>query len=165
MKMSWRSSLLLFVPSALILLLAIATRATDARQTTPASEPQLVRVSYVDGDVRVNRGDGKGAADLQKPWEPAVVNFPIERGCALATDEGRAVVEFESGSMIYLAPHSVVLFNEITDTGGQLETHLQLVSGTLSTNVLQTSLEHFVVGLPTGQIEITYPESSYLRID
>ncbi len=48
----------------LILLLAIATRATEAPQTTPASEPQRVRVSYVNGDVRVNRGDGKGPADL-----------------------------------------------------------------------------------------------------
>jgi hypothetical protein len=58
-----------------------------ATTPTPQSEAQLVRLSYVEGDVRFNRGDGKNP-DLKKPWEQAEVNLPIGKGFALATGDG-----------------------------------------------------------------------------
>jgi len=88
------------------------------------SEPQLVRVSYAEGDVRFNRGGCK-RPDVQKPWELADVNLPIEEGCTLATEEGRAEVEFESNSIVYVAPNSVVLFGEISSTDDRLEMTLK----------------------------------------
>jgi hypothetical protein len=128
------------------------------------SEPQLVRLRYVQGDVRFNRGDGKGP-DLKKPWEQAEVNLPIEKGFALATGDGRAEIEFESGSMIYLAENSVLLFMRMTETDGVPTTQLELVSGTLTTSVEVIPKERFEIDLPVGQFQITYPEKSYVRID
>jgi FecR protein len=67
--------------------------------------------------------------------EKAEVNLPIEDGYALATEEGRAEVEFESGSMVYVAPHSVVLFDQLLSTGHKFETQLKLVTGTMKTTL------------------------------
>ena len=45
---------------------------------------QIVRISYVEGDVRIQRGDPSG-----KPggavWEKAIANLPVESGFSLAT--------------------------------------------------------------------------------
>src|SRR5579862_4344535 len=87
--------------------------ATEIFAETAPSEPQLVRLSYVQGDVRFNRGDGK-RPDLKKPWETAQENLPIEQGFALATGTGRAEVELESGELIYLADNSVLLFKQLS---------------------------------------------------
>ena len=143
--------------------LAVTTKTARAADVPP-SGAQLVRLLYVEGDVRFNRGDAKGP-NLQKPWEVAEVNFPIEQGYALSTGAGRAEVEFESGSMVYLAPNSVLLFTELSSTGGQIETRIELVSGTLTTSIHANPQEDFVIRLPAGQLEINYPESSYIRID
>ena len=137
--------------------------------STPAaaaqSEPQLVRVSYVQGDVRFNRGDG-ARPDLKKPWEQADMNLPIEKGFALATGaDGRAEIEFESGSMIYLAENSVLLFKRMTEANGAPTTEVELVSGTLTTSMQTIPKELFAVDLPMGQYQVKYPEQSYARID
>lgn len=153
-------------PAALLVLavsLAVTSTTTWAADVPP-SETQLVRLLYVEGDVRFNRGDTKGP-NLQKPWETAEANLPIEQGYALATGAGRAEVEFESGAMVYLAPNSVLLFTELTSTSGHIETRIELVTGTLTTNIQANPQEDFVIRLPSGQIEINYPESSYIRID
>jgi len=129
------------------------------------SDSQLVRLRYVQGDVRFNGGDGK-APDLKKPWKLAQVNLPIENGFALATGaDGRAEIEFESGSMIYLAENSVLLFMRMTEADGVPTTQLELVSGTLTTAVEVLPKERFEIDLPVGQFQITYPEKSYVRID
>lgn len=130
-----------------------------------ASEPQLVRVSYMQGDVRFSLGDG-ARPDLKKPWQQADVNLPIEKGFALATGaDGRAVIEFESGSMIYLAENSVLLFERMTEANGVPTTEVELVSGTLTTAVQTVPKEVFSVDLPRGEYQVTYPEQSYVRID
>lgn len=129
------------------------------------SEPQLVRVSYMQGDVRFNRGDGK-RPNLKKPWEQADVNLPIQENFALATGEdGRAEIEFETGSVIYVAENSVVLFEELTEANGTPVTRLELVSGTITTGVTTVPGEFFTVDAPTGEFRITYPESSLVRVD
>src|ERR1700730_17517761 len=130
----------------------------------PQSKPQLVRLNYVEGDVRFNRGDGN-RPDLKKPWEQAEVNVPIEKGFAVATGDGRAEIEFESCSMIYLAENSVLLFIRMTEANGVPTTELELVSGTLTTSVQTVPKELFEVDLPTGQFQIKYPEQSYVRLD
>ena len=138
---------------------------TPVAAPAASSEPQLVRVSYMQGDVRFNSGDG-ARPDLKKPWQQADVNLPIEKGFALATGaDGRAVIEFESGSMIYLAENSVLLFERITEANGVPTTEVELVSGTLTTAVQTVPKEVFSVDLPMGEYQVTYPEQSYVRID
>jgi len=147
-----------FVAFAISFLPSVVT----AQSNTP--EPQLVRLSYVDGDVRFNVGDSKGP-DLKKPWQQATVNLPIESGYALSTGEGRAAVEFESGSMIYVAPNSLVMFTNLWVSGGKLDTEFELVTGTVTLNFWQNPNETLAVHLPTGLMSVEYPESAYDRID
>src|SRR5271163_3964131 len=133
---------------------------------TPAeqNDAQLVRLSYVEGDVRFNRGDSKGP-DLKKPWEQAEVNLPIEQGFTLATGNGRAEIEFEDGSVVYVAENSLVLFDQLTMTYSAPEIRLELVSGTLTTNVTPRPLEVFYIALPTTEFQVRYPKTSFTRID
>src|SRR5580658_9695107 len=152
-----------------VLLLAICVTffPTAVAATTAAvpSEPQLVRVSYMPGDVRFNRGDAK-QPNLKKPWEKADVNLPIAENYALTTGaDGRAEIEFESGSVIYVAENSVVLFEQLTATSGTPVTRLELVSGTITTGVKTVPGELFIVDVPIGEFRVIYPESSFVRLD
>jgi hypothetical protein len=153
---------------ALLLLAICATffpPAMAAATAAAPSEPQLVRVSYMHGDVRFNRGDAK-QPNLKKPWEKADVNLPIAENYALATGaDGRAEIEFESGSVIYVAENSVVLFEQLTATSGTPVTRLELVSGTITTGVKTVPGELFIVDVPIGEFRVIYPESSFVRLD
>jgi hypothetical protein len=144
---------------------ASAQATTSSQAAPPVTQPELVRLSYVQGDVTFNRGNGKGP-DLKKPWEQADINLPIERGYAVATgDSGRAEVEFETGGVIYLAENSVLLFKQLTSTGGVPSTQIELASGTLTTNIAPIQGEFFVIEMPDGRYQIVNPEHSYMRID
>ena len=112
------------------------TSVSAAPATTPASSvPQLVRVSYMQGDVRFNRGDAT-QPNLKKPSEQADVNLAIAENYALATGaDGRAEIEFESGSVIFVARNFVALFEQLTATNGTPTTRLELVSGTMTKGV------------------------------
>ena len=59
-----------------------------------ATYAQIVRVSYVEGDVRVQRGVANEKASGGS-WEQAVANLPVETGFSLVTGAGRAEIEFE----------------------------------------------------------------------
>jgi hypothetical protein len=98
---------------------------------TPATEmynPQIVRVSYVQGEVKLSMGID-GSPDLGKKWISAAVNFPIEEGATLATEDGRAEVEFENGSVAYLAEHSVLQFDGLTSNSQGTSTSVTLLTG------------------------------------
>jgi VWFA-related protein len=158
MKSSWCRSVLLLVFSSIVLLPAVPASQASER------EAQLVRLGYVHGDVRCNRGDGK-YPDLKKPWEQAAVNLPIEQGFALATGSGWAEVEFESGGSVYLAENSVILFQQLTVTDGVPAADLELISGAATAAVEPLPKERFVIEMSVGQFQVAYPESSFVRID
>src|SRR5246127_3774095 len=93
---------------------------------------RIVRLSLVEGDVRFAR-DVKGdplAADATPGWEAAVLNLPIRQGYVLATDQGRAVVEFENGAMAFLAENTVLEFYDLSSEDGGFTTRLILRQGT-----------------------------------
>src|SRR4029079_10802001 len=57
------------------------------------SHARIVRLSYVQGSVMIDRNTGDG-------FEKAFLNMPVTEGMALETkDGGRAEVEFEDGSV------------------------------------------------------------------
>jgi len=93
------------------------------------SEPQLVRVSYAQGEVKFSPGS-KGKAELRDDWMQAETGLTIEQGYTLATENGRAIVEFENGSMAYLAEHSVLQFQKLQIKAGATTTKLNLLTGT-----------------------------------
>src|SRR5947208_8611274 len=91
---------------------------------------RIVRLSLVEGDVRFAR-DVKGdpLADSNGEWETAVLNLPIRQGYVLATDNGRAVVEFENGAMAFLAENTVLEFYGLSSEDGGFTTRLVLRQG------------------------------------
>jgi hypothetical protein len=125
-------------------------------------DPEIVRVSYVQGDVRFSRGDGKNP-DLNKSWEQAQANVPIERGYSVATGAGRAEIEFENGSMVYLAENSVLLFNVLDVRSGLPVSVIELLTGTATFNVQPVPGELFRVNTPSGGVYFT--DRSYVRVD
>src|SRR5438477_164400 len=68
-------------------------------------------------------------ADSNGEWETAVLNLPIRQGYVLATDNGRAVVEFEKGAMAFLAENTVLEFYDLSSGDGGFTTRLVLRQG------------------------------------
>ena len=87
-----------------------------AKSHAPETFPQIVRIAYLEGDVRVSRGQD-GGAPKDTDWEMAVANLPIEAGFSLATGAGRAEIEFEDASTVYMAPNTVLIFDGLESTG------------------------------------------------
>ena len=144
---------------AFLLLVLLAASITQAKTTT---YPQIVRLSYVQGDVRFSRGDRKGP-DLSKPWEQAVANLPILENYSIATGDGRAEIEFEYGSTLYLAENSVLLFGSLSVKDGIPYTEMELATGTATVSFHPISTEVFNLITPTEVLPLSLP--SLTRVD
>src|SRR3954469_20605801 len=82
------------------------------------SNARIVRLSDVQGDVKIDRATGQG-------YEKAFLNMPITQGVKLwATKDARAEVEFEDGSTIHLTPDTIVAFADLSlrDSGAKVST-------------------------------------------
>ena len=128
--------------------------------------PEIVRISYLEGDVRIaraskNEGGGKNAA-----WETAVMNLPLKEGDNLVTGkDGRAEIEFEDDSAVYVAENSALNFEDMHSTSGVPHTELALVSGavTLHLDSLMPG-ETFVLHTPTDELLTRYPQKAEMRV-
>jgi hypothetical protein len=140
-----------------LLLLPVAT--IHAKTTT---YPEIVRLSYVQGDVRFSRGDRKGP-DLSTPWEQAGANLPILENYSIATGNGRAEIEFEYGTTLYLAENSLLLFPMLTVTDGVQATRMELVTGTATVSGHPIPKEVFNLVTPTEGWRFVMPSLS--RVD
>lgn len=130
-----------------------------------ATYPQIVRVSFLEGDVRIARATVNESSS--KPaWESAVMNLPLNEGDSVVTGkDGRAEIEFENASTIYLGENSVLNCIDLHTTGGVPHSELALVSGTMATHL--DSLmggETFLVRTPTENLLTRYPQKSNLRL-
>jgi len=157
-----------FLPLVLFSLFSIypfALHAEGKKAPEPQTFPQIVRLSFVEGDVRLSRGEeGKKATGAE--WEKAAVDVPLAEGFNLVTGEGRAVVEFEDASTVYLAPNSVLTFEVLSAVDGVPHTLLNLLSGTMTTEVAtEFAGETFSIRTPTDGIDLRYPQRSYVRVD
>jgi len=127
---------------------------------------QVVRISYLEGDVRIQRGDptGKPSAAV---WEKAVSGLPLETGFSLVTGVGaRAEIEFENASTAYLGENSVLTFNDLHETAGVPYTEMGLLSGTLSLHFRPyVAWEKLVLHTPTNDIVSRFPDKTYARIE
>src|SRR5579872_3646117 len=73
-----------------------------------SSHARVIRLSLVQGDVRFTReAHGDPLADQKAVWETAQANLPVRQGYVLATDNGRAEVEFENRAMAFLNENTV----------------------------------------------------------
>ena len=132
-------------------LLAVPLRANDEGY----SYARIVRLSHVDGDVQVFRGD-------QSKWEPAGANMPIQQGFSIGTNDGRAEIEFENGGAMWLADHSVLQFTELALSNGGRITKITLSHGTVTLDANLASADSFAVSTP--HLDITSGKSKF-RVD
>jgi len=152
------SSLLIF--STMALFIGSTAAAQDKPEGKP--EPEIVRISYVEGDVRVSQGDGK-KTNLDNPWAKAEANFPLETGFSIATGAGRAEIELENGSTIYLADNSLLLFEKLISTNDVPETDVNLITGTLTLNFEPAPGESLFLKTPADLL--AFGKTTYLRVD
>jgi len=145
--------------------------AVPPRAQPPATYPQIVRLSYAEGDVRISRGkladkEHEKEGGQTTGWEQATANIPIESGYNLVTGKGRAEIEFEDASTVYLAENSVLSFSQITATGGVPYTEIALLAGTATINVhTLVEGETFNLTTPTDTISLRYPRKAVWRIN
>jgi hypothetical protein len=135
--------------------------------TNPQTSSQIVRLSFVQGDVRISRGKQADKQDHDSTgWEQAVSNLPVESGDSIVTGIGRAEIEFEDASTVYLADNSVLTFTQLTSTSGVPYTEIALLSGTATMNVHpMVKGEWFRLSTPTDTISLPYPRKAVWRVD
>ncbi len=107
---------------------------------------RVIRLSLVQGDVRFARDvKGDSLASQNATWEAGELNLPIRQGYALATDKGRAEVEFENGAMAFLGEDTVIEFFDLSNVDGAKTTRLVLRQGTASFYVNPGNGDYFSV--------------------
>ena len=111
-----------------------------------SSHARIIRLSLVQGDVRFTRDvHGDPLTSEKAVWEGATLNLPIRQGYVVATDRGRAEVEFENGAMAFLGENTVLEFYDLSLQDGAKTTRLVLRQGTASFYVNPASGDYFSV--------------------
>lgn len=101
MKSRIQAGLGAVLAAALVAVSGVAAQAQDASQRS------AVRLSYVDGHVRLSKAGSDGA--MHPFIDQAMVNTPIFEGTQLQTgDDGRAELQFEDGTIARIAPDSTL---------------------------------------------------------
>jgi hypothetical protein len=126
----------------LLVALFVGVRAAAA----DSGHARIIRLSLVQGDVRYAREThGDPLADSNAGWETAELNLPIRQGYVVATDNGRAEVEFENGAMAFLKENTVLQFFDLSLKDGALTTRLVLLQGSASFYVNPAQGDYFSV--------------------
>lgn len=148
-----------------VLIVALSSLATARRAIAQDwTYPEIVRISYLQGDVRVARGKANERAH-GAPWEVAVAGLPLQSGFTLATGDGRAEIELEDASTFYLADHSVLLFKDLHTTEGVPYTEVALLAGTISTDFHPMDPgEIFLIETATNSLTMSQSASHDLRM-
>lgn len=140
--MASRSALRSIVSLSLFLALSAGARPAAA----DSSHARIIRLSLVQGDVRFTReAHGDPLADQKAVWETAASNLPVRQGYILATDDGRAEVEFENGAMAFLGSNTVLEFYDLSLDDGARTTRLVLRQGSASFYVNPAKDDYFSV--------------------
>lgn len=151
---------LLLVPAA-----TVAASKTADKKPAEITQAQIVRLSLVEGDVRIARDQQQGQAK-NADWEKAVNGLPLESGFSIATGgDGRAVIELQDASTLYLSPNSVLFLNDLTTTGDTPNTEVALLTGTMTLHVHEIFPgEKFVLRAPTDTMTVQYPNRNDFRV-
>src|SRR5580700_1521132 len=122
------------------------------------SQVRVVRLSEVQGDVKIDRNLGQG-------YEKAFLNFPITQGVKLQTkNDSRVEVEFEDGSTLRITPNTVIEFPQLLlrDSGAKVSAvHLQ--EGTAYLNFAGAKGDEFTLTFAHEKLSLAH--SAHLRIE
>jgi len=134
-----------FICSIGLLLLAVCL-VMPSVTLADASHARIVRLSLIQGDVRYARSfHDDPLAEGNATWEQAVLNLPLREGYVVATGNGRAEVEFESGAMAFLSGNTVLEFYDLSLHDGGRITRLVLRQGSASFYANPTGGDYFSV--------------------
>ncbi len=129
-----------------------------------SSHARIIRLSLIQGDVRFARdAHGDPLTDSKTLWETAELNLPIREGYVLATDNGRAEVEFENGAMAFLNQNTVLEFYDLSLDDGARTTRLVLRQGSASFYVNPARGDYFSV--TGGDFTVEAGERTSFRLD
>jgi len=103
---------------------AIWGQDTEEASSTGNGQPaRAVRLSYVDGQVKLSQGD-------QVLADQAVINTPLLEGTQLTTAvDGKAEIQFEDGSVARVSPASTLTLTALHGSGTSGEAEMLLSSG------------------------------------
>jgi len=128
------------------------------------SHARIVRLSLVQGDVRfATTFHDDPLSDAKADWQAAPLNLPIRQGFVLATDNGRAEVEFESGAMLFLASNTVIEFYDLSLRDGARITRLVLRQGAATSYVNPANGDYF--SLTGGDFTVEATTRARFRLD
>lgn len=136
-----------------------ALRADDdgADQSGVTPGTRAIRLSYVDGKVRVSQG-GQVLAD------PATANSPLFEGMQVSTgDDGRAEIQFEDGSVVRISPDSTLTLNVLRGEGPDGDAEMTLNNG-LGYFELQGSNQSGQMSAHFGDTAITTSGFTVVRV-
>src|ERR1019366_1463277 len=119
------------------------------------TDTRVVRLGFAQGDVQYQRAD--------EDWQPASVNLPIQQGFRLATTDGRAEVQFESGLILRLAENSILEFTQLETHDSSRITKLNLTQGTVIVTADLRPTDLFSVDAPKVHVIVGQP--TRFRID
>lgn len=135
-------------------LLATAARADDVG----AAGGRAVRLSYVEGQVRLFQGD-------QVLTDQALANTPLFEGAKIVTGgDGRAEIQFEDGSVARISPESSLTLAVLRGGDGSArQTEVRLNAGLGYFEMQAQNGEG--LGVRFGDTALTATESTVLRVN
>jgi hypothetical protein len=118
----------------------------------PGSQARIVRISYIDGEVRIDHGDG---------YESATMNVPVtENNWVQTRSDGWAEVQMEDGSLIRMAPDTVIAFTDLRRlaSGGTVTT-VDLDQGEAEFKIAKRDENEFQVTVKNKSIVLDHSSS------
>ncbi|HXM40658.1 MAG TPA: DUF6600 domain-containing protein [Bryobacteraceae bacterium] len=140
--LSLASAALSIIAVSTILSAQSAPDAAGPMQDPGAPERGVARISIVNGEVSVHRGDSGD-------WVTAVVNAPLMVEDRVATGaSSRAEVQFDSSNLIRVGANAEIRLAEL----GVNHYHLQIAHGTVTFRVLRESQSRVEIDTPTVSV-------------
>ena len=144
------------VSTALVVVAILLCLATLAPAQN--SRARIVRLSYIDGDARIDQGSAQGE-------QRAILNMPVIQGTRLMADEdGRIEVEFENGSTMRLVGPAEVIFRELSlRNDGNKISLIEVTHGLVYFDVVRKGDDDFRVTVQNHNVEVH--KTSHFRVD
>ncbi len=135
---------------------AAPTSSQSPTSSTPDIQPRAVRLSELQGEVKVDRNLGSG-------FEDALLNLPITQDMKLGTGAGLAEVEFEDNSLLLLTPYTTVEFPRLELQGaGSTASTVEVERGAVYVDLARKAGSEF--RLAFGGNNVLLEPSSHVRL-
>jgi hypothetical protein len=139
-----------------MLLAQLPTRLAWAQNSSPA---RIVRLSFVEGDVTVERPD-------MQVWAEAPVNTPLEEGFKVSTgDNSFAELQFENGDTLRQGQTAILTLTRLVQTAsGSRKNRVELQQGYATIHTLRED-QNDVFEVVTAEGVLTARGSALFRVD